>query len=44
MENTELSNIKTNRELEAELRILLNKKKEININLRKINKKDQSLR
>ena len=37
MENTQLSNSKTNKELENELRILMNKKREITNNLRRIN-------
>jgi len=40
MENTQLSNFKTNKELENELRFLLKRKKEINFNLKKMNKKE----
>ena len=38
MKDSELSNSRTNKELENELRNLLIKKKEINLNLRRINK------
>jgi hypothetical protein len=38
MENTQLSNTKTNKELENELRLLFIKKKEISFNLKRLNK------
>ena len=37
MEHTQLSNSKTNKELENELRLLINKKREITNNLKRIN-------
>lgn len=40
MENTQLSNTKTNKELENELKFLLIKKKEINFNLKKLMRKE----
>lgn len=40
MENTQLSNLRTTKELENELKSLLIKRKHININLRKLIKKD----
>lgn len=42
MENTQLSNTRTNKELENELRILLIKKKEINFNLKKLVRKEKN--
>ena len=40
MENTQLSNSRTNKELENELKFILIKKREINLSLKKLTRKE----